>query len=188
MNGNERRNEGLHAEAVRPCAELLDAYLDFCRETWGHVHDPYILHDPALYAQWRETIFEDYRRQEAGIGLAPGIVPSVTYWIRSGDRIIGAANIRPELNDALRDYGGHLGLVIRPGERGKGYGWGILPQLAELARGLGVRELLLTCEGSNRASLRHLESIPGARQESADGVVNGRRCRIHRTWLKLIGG
>lgn len=169
---------------MRPCAELLDAYFDFCRETWGHVHDSYILHDPARYGQWRETIFEDYRRQEAGIGLKPGIVPSVTYWIRNGDRIIGVANLRPKLNDALRDYGGHLGLVIRPGERGKGYGRAIHPQLMTLARGLGIRELLLTCEASNLAGLRILESLPGGRNESAEGMVNGRRCRIHRTWQK----
>ena len=114
-------------------------------------------------------------------------MPSVTYWILKDGRMIGIANIRPELNEQLRNYGGHIGLVIRPGERGKGYGKQLLLRLTESARTLGIKELLITCEAGNRASVRLGESLPGARSEYDEGIVNGKRCRIHRTWMKLTG-
>ena len=50
-----------------PTGEWMELYLDFCRETWGHVHDSYILHDPAGFEKWRHTLLTDYRNAELGI-------------------------------------------------------------------------------------------------------------------------
>ena len=91
---------------------------------------------------------------------------------------------RPKLNEQLKNYGGHLGLVIRPGDRGKGYAGQLMPTLIRKARELGIRELLITCEAANIASVRLCESLPRSRNEYDEGTVGGKRCRIHRTWLK----
>ena len=168
-----------------PAQELMDDYLDFCRAAWGHVHDSYILDDPARYDEWRYTRIRDYRRAEQGIGLPPGIVPSVTFWIFRNRRMTGIANFRPVLNERLRQYGGHLGLAIRPECRGRGYGRSLMPLLLEKARQLGIRDLLLTCEAANTASVRLAESLPGSRSEYGREILNGRLCRIHRTRLKI---
>ena len=171
-----------------PEGSLLSEYLDFCRETWGHVHDSYILHDPAKFEEWRGTIFRQYRDAAEGIGLPPGFVPSVTWWIIKDGRIVAVGNLRPKLSDRLREYGGHLGLAIRPSDRGKGWSKPIALLMMGKAREFGIEELLLTCEADNPASVRLCESLPDARHESAEATVGGRSCRILRTWVDLTGG
>ena len=163
-----------------PCPELLEAYADFCRETWGHVHDSYILHDPEKYGEWRHTIFEDYRRAEAGIGLPPGIVPSATYWIMDGECCVGVANIRPRLNEALEVYGGHIGVCIRPSKRGRGYARAANTALFAEAKCLGIRELLITCTADNLPSLRAIEAMPGWRIECDEIFLRGIKTGIRR--------
>ena len=37
------------------------------------------------------------------------------------NKMVGAVNIRHELNDYLLNYGGHIGDGVRPSERRKGY-------------------------------------------------------------------
>ena len=164
----------------RPAPELLEPYVDFCRETWGHVHDAYILHDPASADVWRRTVFVELSRAERGEGLPPGIVPSVRYWIFAGARCVGVADLRPRLNDALRRYGGHLGLCIRPSDRGRGYARKIMPALFAEAKRYGVGEILLSCVEENVPSARLLETLPGARIERDEVFLCGARRRIIR--------
>ena len=97
----------------------------------------------------------------------------------------GIANFRPVLNERLQHYGGHLGLVIRPECRGRGYGRSLIPLLLEKARQLGIPELLLTSEAANTASVCFSEAFPGSRSEYGMAILNGRLRRIHRTWVKL---
>ena len=170
---------------VRPGAELMEQYLDLCWESWGHVHDNYILSDPAQYQQWRHTLLEKYRKEEQWIDLPPGIMPSVTFWILRADRMIGIVNFWPNLNEQLENYGGHLGIAIRPSERGKGYGRRPCSCLAAKARELGIREMLLTSEADNLAGIRLSKCFPASRHEYRDGCVNGKWCRTHRTIVDL---
>ena len=181
--GPERgRSGGAGLEPVlrRPAPELLEAYLDFCRETWDHVHDHYILHDPAGFGAWRHTLFSDLRRAEQGIALPPGIVPSVTYWIFLGERCIGVGNLRPHLNHALTVYGGHIGIAIRPAARCRGYAHRAFLLLFGEAEKFGIEELLLTCFEENSASARLLAGLPGAVMEKDEVLLGGRMRRIRR--------
>lgn len=36
-------SEKANLKIVRSSGELIEQHLDFCRDTWGHVHDSYIL-------------------------------------------------------------------------------------------------------------------------------------------------
>ena len=157
---------------VLPDRDHLADYLDFCRETLGQVHYSYILHGTYAFDSWKDTLLRDYRNAERGIALPPGFVRSVTYWFFRDGRMIGIANHRPELNDLLHEYGGHLGIAIRPGERGKGYGKRLTLLMAQKARELGIGELLLTGQTGNAASSRLAESLPGSRHEYAEGTVD----------------
>lgn len=171
----------------RPAPEFLNAYLDFCRETWGHVHDSYILHDPARFDEWRNTIFDDYRKAESGIGLPPGIVPSTTRWLMADETCVGVVNLRPRLNEALAVYGGHIGLCLRPSARGQGLARALIPALAAEARRLGISELLLTTTADNLASRRLNEGIPGVRIERDTVMLNGKLTEIFRYRYTLTG-
>lgn len=172
--------EGRGIRLVVPAPEFLEAYWDFCRAAWGHVHDNYILHDPGKFGAWRQTIFAEYRNAAAGVGLPPGIVPSVTFWMMLDGRCIGVANLRPRLNRALEEYGGHLGLCLRPEERGKGYGSEVFPALFREAKRLGIGELLVTCVEDNLGCRRLNEKMPGYRVEFGETVFDGVTRRICR--------
>ncbi len=165
---------------VSPAPEFLAAYLDFCRASWGRVHNDYILHDPEKFGSWRKTIFAEYRDAAAGVGLPPGIVPSVTFWMMLEGRCIGVANLRPRLNDVLEVYGGHLGLCLRPEERGKGYGTKVFPALFREAKRLGIGELVVTCVEDNLGCRKLNERMPGYRLEYGEFAFDGVRRRICR--------
>lgn len=168
---------------IRPCAEYLESYLEACRESYGHVHNQYILHDPDRYEEWKNTIFEDFERQERGIDLPPGFVPSVTFWLVDDTKVIGTINLRLKLNAVLLDYGGSLGCFIRVSERRKGYASRALPLALVEARKLAVTPILVTCVESNTGSLRSVLPIPCQRSESVITVADGVRTRVRKFWF-----
>ena len=96
-----------------------------------------------------------------GVGLPEGWVPASTYWLICQDRIVGTCNLRHELNDFLREFGGHVGYSIRPTVRRRGFGTQMLKLVLEKAKALGIEHLLVTCEDSNIVSARVIEKNGG---------------------------
>ena len=47
-------------EAIKPCKEYLESYLEACKECVGHIHEDYIMHKPEKFDEWKDTIFETY--------------------------------------------------------------------------------------------------------------------------------
>ena len=103
---------------IKPCLELEDAYEDF-RADWKANHDKII---PAAvrgegmnYVQLQSCL----RRRESIPD--PGQVPATVFFLQDETgRILGAIDIRHQLNDYLLSYGGHIGYGIRPSFRGRG--------------------------------------------------------------------
>ena len=131
------------------------------------------------------TLLQEYSDAERGIGLRPGFVPSATFWIMLGEKVIGVSNIRRHLNSALLLYGGHLGLCIRPSERGKGLARAVLPALFHTARDLGIGMLMTSTTADNAASIRLCESMPFFHRETDTVPLNGAPRRILRYWHEL---
>jgi predicted acetyltransferase len=96
-----------------------------------------------------------------GIGLPVGWVPASTYWLICQGRIVGTCNLRHELNDFLREFGGHIGYSVRPSERRKGFGTQMLRLLLEKVKELGIDRLLVTCDDTNIASAGVIENNGG---------------------------
>ena len=70
------------------------------------------------YATW----LEEARAIQDIETCPPHLVPADTYFlIDENEKIVGAINIRRELNDYLYKFGGNIGYGIRPSERKKGY-------------------------------------------------------------------
>jgi len=136
-------------EIIKPEKKYLLSYYEACVETWGHVHDNYIIHDPEKFNNWQEHIFKDYENSEKGINLPAGYVPSVTYWIIDNEEYIGTINFRPQLNDWLKTYGGHVGIFIRLSKRKQKYSLKAIEFIFKLAKELKITPLLLTCEEDN---------------------------------------
>lgn len=88
-------------------------------------------------------------------------------WLLDDSEYVGQVSIRPELATGfLITYGGHVGYSIRPSRRGRGYGKRILRLSLPVARQLGLRRVLVTCNADNHASRRIIEAN-GGRMEIA---------------------
>ena len=97
------------------------------------------------------------------------------------NRLIGAVNIRHELNDDLLMYGGHIGDGIRPSERRKGYGTLIIKLALLECKKLGINNVLITCEKNNIGSRKAIINNGGIKENEVleDGEI------LERYWINL---
>ena len=108
--------------------------------------------------------------QENGIGLKEGYVPHSTFWILLDGQLAGIGNVRHHLNDSLRRRGGHIGMAIAPGLRGKNVGTEGLRLLVEYARLTGLGKILVTNNEDNWASRRISEKNGGTLEKVENGT------------------
>ncbi len=111
--------------------------------------------------------------------LPAGRVHSDSFWITDPDDVvIGFLALRHSLdNEFLRTQGGHIGYSVRPARRREGHASRALGLALDRARGLGLERVLLTCDESNVASARTIESQGGV----FESTVEGKR----RFWITL---
>lgn len=87
-----------------------------------------------------------------------GLVSDSTFFCFDEKRnlMVGAVNIRHDLNDYLLKYGGHIGDGIRPSERRKGYATEMIRLALEECRKLGLTRVLMTCDKNNIGSAKSI--------------------------------
>jgi predicted acetyltransferase len=103
--------------------------------------------------------------QSQGRAVPSGFVPSTEYWMVEGDLFLGRISLRHRLNASLEKFGGHIGYAVRPTERSKGYASRALALVLPKAHGLGLGEVLLTCDDTNVASIKVIEKNGGRLQD-----------------------
>lgn len=137
---------------VKPTVELKEQYLEMLEE-WkqsGEEMVPWPLKEDPSDFQTMVSRVEGYSR---GIGVKEGFVPSSTYWlVGDDDMVLGAINIRHELNDSLRYKNGNIGYGVRPGERRKGYATLMLRMTLDIVREMGMESVMISCNKENIAS------------------------------------
>ena len=117
-------------------------------------------------------------------GLPEGIVPQTCYWLVDSDgRLLGETHLRHFLTPALEEEGGHIGYVIRPSERRKGYGTLILALALEKALARGLSRVLVTCDTENIGSARIIEKNGGILASRAISARSGKQ--ISRYWIEI---
>ena len=108
--------------------------------------------------------------QERGVNLPPDHVPSTFLFAFVGSRIVGRVSIRHSLNAFLHRMGGHIGYVVVPEFRRRGYATEMLRRSIEIARvRLGIARILVTCDDNNIGSIRTIEKNGGV----LENVVSG---------------
>lgn len=165
---------------IEPSDEYRDEYLDMIIE-WTEAGErmiPFVLrYDPSDFDCFLAKLSE----LKVGTSLDHLTVNSSTFWlVRSDRKVLGAVNIRHELNDFLLERGGHIGYGIRPSERKKGYAAMLLSLALEQAQTLGIRNVLVTCDKDNIASAKTIIANGGILESEviAEGIP------IQRYWIE----
>ena len=145
-------------------------------------HEPSFLH---LYDDGMSL--PDYlkvlARLREGKDLPPGYVPETFLFAFVGPRIVGRVAIRHALNAFLEREGGHIGYVVVPEFRRRGYATQLLALGVRLASDqLGITRVLVTCGDSNRGSIRVIERNGGLLQDVIE--VDGHHEPLRRYWIR----
>ncbi|MBI3963423.1 MAG: GNAT family N-acetyltransferase [Candidatus Kerfeldbacteria bacterium] len=134
--------------------------------------------DAFITARTFDRYVERLHRHANGDGLPPTWVPYSEYWLTDDAVYLGRVSIRHRLNEKLSRIGGHIGYVIRPTARRKGYGTLILRLALPIAQSVGIVRALLTCDEDNIASRKIIEANGGvyeASVEQGNGLPDKRR-------------
>lgn len=106
-------------------------------------------------------------RERRGVELAPGRVPHTMLYAFVDGAIVGRCSVRHALNERLRRRGGHIGYAVAPPFRRRGFAREILRQGLAYCRGLGLDEVMITCDDDNVGSWRTIEGVGGTLVETA---------------------
>jgi predicted acetyltransferase len=167
---------------IRPSPRLESTHRSLIREfaERGEELVPWVLAEV-------DDDFEKYvsrlERHSKGVDLPSGFVPSTTYWLVNGsEEILAVSNLRHELTPFLLDYGGHIGFGVRPSARRQGHATEILKRTLIEARGLGIGDVLVTCDKGNTGSAKAIVNNGGKLWD--ERYLEEHFCVLQRYWIR----
>jgi len=149
-------------ELIKPEKKHKEIIIDFIKE--HQENNEFEIHGGALvekldYDTWLKQIDDNSKKDTVDKNW---VVSSTFLVIRKKDnRLIGFVDIRHELNDFLRLYGGNIGFGVRPSERRKGYATKILMKALDYCRDIGLHKVMLACYKDNIASSKTIKNCGG---------------------------
>ncbi len=130
---------------------------------------PYFLHyyqEGMAFRRYLEVLAEQAR----GENLPPNHVPSTFLFAFVATRIVGRVSIRHSLNPFLERVGGHIGYVVVPECRRRGYASAILRLSLQMAHDmLGIHRVLVTSDDDNIGSIKTIEKNGGILEDIVSG-------------------
>ena len=169
----------------RPDARFKTSFVAAVREfraASSGLEDTRQLDPDALERDFAAYVQTRLRYEDPG-QLAPGFVRQSEFWLVGGLEYVGRAKLRHELNDRLRERGGHIGYEIRPSRQRQGLGTLVLRLVLERARGLGLERVLLSCDAQNLGSRRVIEANGGALE--GEFQLDWHPVPVRRYWISL---
>ncbi|GAA5030374.1 GNAT family N-acetyltransferase [Streptomyces siamensis] len=156
------------AELIDPTVRLRTSFLaavsefnedhDYPTPCFVDDVDPTALTDTASFAAYVTRVLSD---RDKGVRRADWFVPMTTLWWVEGDEMLGRLAIRHRLTSALEKAGGHIGHDVRPSARRQGHATAMRAAALPIAHSLGITQALLTCDETNTASQRVIETNGG---------------------------
>jgi predicted acetyltransferase len=154
------------------------------RELESDGHPGFLLHGyTGDESDFREYLL-NLEKFSAGRELPEAMVQDDFLIAEVEGEIIGRISIRHTLNDFLFNYGGHIGYMVRPAFRRRGYASEMLRQALLVAKELGIDAVLLTCNDDNLGSIKVIEKHGGQLEDKVD--ENGKLLR--RYWINNSKG
>jgi len=157
--------------------EFLRAHLATTPEWPTFLH---YYHDGMSLARYLEVLGD----QERGVNLLPNHVPETFLFAFKDCSIVGRVTIRHKLDDVLAHDAGHIGYVVVPQLRRRGYATEIRRQALRIARErLGLDRVLVTCDDDNIGSIRTIEKNGGVMENII--ARTDRASPKRRYWIDL---
>lgn len=111
----------------------------------------------------------------------PGLVCETSYWAIRNHSVAGRITIRHELNDFLKQFGGHIGYEVRPSARRQGVATAMLREILKTERAQQIGRVLLTCDPDNVGSAKTILANGGVLEKTEISKVVGRMTNYY--WI-----
>lgn len=115
--------------------------------------------------------------------INPDYSPQTTYGLFDDDKLVGGFNLRHVIKGDLIKYGGNIGYLIRPSERGTGYGTILLHIALEKANEIGLEKVLVGCRVENIGSSKVIENNGGIYENNYYDEITGKTYK--RYWINI---
>lgn len=174
---------------IKPSLEYKEAATQYINEFYEYksqIHGlgglDIALEKGLTYEEWTENSIKMHDKKYA---YSKEKVPAVTYFLlrQNDNRIVGSIDLRFELNDYLRNYGGHIGYSIRPTERRKGYNKINLYLCLLEAQKNGLDKVLITCADYNEGSRNSIKSFDGVLERTTYDESDGETMELY--WIDV---
>ena len=152
---------------VRPTLELKEEALAYRQEHFQYgekiIYGSELFDKTESYEEWLSAVTRNTDPKKVNENW---VVTDTFFAIRKGDdKIIGIIDLRHTLNDFLKDLG-NCGYSVRPSERKKGYATEMLCKLLQAAKEAGMKELHISVEKENMASIKVIRKNSGVYERS----------------------
>jgi len=170
----------MNLKLIRPTLELEEKVLEYVKEWNAHNESmsPGILDlENSDYKIWLENVCNIQSKRTC----PPGLVPADLFFLSNKeDELLGAIQIRHDLNEYLLNYGGHIGYGVRPSKRQQGYAKRMLKLGLLRCKDLGLKKVLVTCNEENFKSEKTIIANGGVYENMQhDGQYNKKRYWIY---------
>lgn len=152
---------------IRPTIELKEEALAYRNEHFQSgeniIYGSELFDKTESYEEWLNSVTLNTNPKTVNENW---VVTDTFFAIRRSDnKIIGIIDLRHTLNEFLKDLG-NCGYSVRPSERRKGYATEMLHQLLQAAKEAKMKELHISVEEANTASIKVIQKNSGIYERS----------------------
>ena len=166
---------------VRPTEQLKEQAIKFRQEFFDNhemvINGGELLDQTESYEDWLKAVTANTSMETVN---ASWVVTDTFFAVDEKDKIVGIIDLRHTLNDFLKDLG-NCGYSVRPSERRKGYATEMLRLLLPIAKNAGMKELYLSVERDNEASIKTIVKNGGKHERSFE--FEGEQADIYKIIL-----